>query len=134
MKTDSLQKAVRLAETTGCVFVATSDADGMPHLAAAGKLSYAGKKNVAVTEWFCPGTVANLDNNKYVSIVVWDKDADTGFQLLGRLEKIVDLGVLDGYAPALEKKPPLPQVQRQLLIRIEKILDFKLGPHSDVEE
>jgi hypothetical protein len=134
MKIDSLQKAVRLAETTGCVFIATSDAKGMPHLAAAGKLSHAGKKNVTVTEWFCPGTVANLDANKCVSIVVWDKESDNGFQMLGQLEKIEDLGVLDGYAPGLEGKPPLPQVQRRLLIRIEKILDFKQGPHSDIEE
>ena len=134
MKKEKLEKVTCLAEKAGYVFIATADAAGQPHLAAAGKLGLADEDCVTVTEWFCPGTVANLHTNKCVSIVVWAKDSDSGYQLLGRLEKTEDLGVLDGYAPGLEGEPPLPQVEKQLLIRIEKILDFKLAPHSDVEE
>ncbi len=37
------------------------------------------------------------------------------------------------YAPGLEGEPPLPQVKKQLMIEVEKVIEFKLGPHSDVE-
>lgn len=133
MKAEKLEEIVRLAEKVEHVLVATSDPGGMPHVTAAGKLELAPQGRVTVTEWFCPGTVANLHTNKCISVVVWAKDSDSGYQLLGRLDKIKDLGVLDGYAPGLEGDPPLPQVEKQLLIEVEKVIEFKLGPHSDVE-
>jgi hypothetical protein len=134
MKAEKLGEVVHLAEKVGHVFVATADPGGMPHVAAAGKLELAPEDRVTVTEWFCPGTVANLHVNKCISVVVWAKDPDSGYQLLGRLDKIKDLGILDGFAPGLEGEPPLPQVEKQLLIKVEKIIEFKLGPHSDVED
>jgi len=134
MKPDSLADAVNLAREIGHVFVATADATAMPHIAAAGRLAPAPNRCVTVTEWFCPGTVANLQQNKHVAIVVWNRDSDTGYQLIGEVQESRDLGILDGYAPALEGRPPLPQVQRQLLIKVERILDFKLAPHSDTED
>jgi len=134
MKTNTLQKAIKLAQRTGSVFVATCSAGAMPHIASAGRIELANEASVAVTEWFCPGTVANLHANSCVAIVVWDAQADNGYQLLGRLEKIEDKGILDGYAPAIESKGPMPQVQKRLVVRVERILEFKLGPHSDVED
>lgn len=133
MKAEKLGEVVHLAEKVGHVFVATADPGGMPHITAAGKLELAPEGRVTVTEWFCPGTVANLHANKCISVVVWAKDFDSGYQLLGRLDKIKNLGILDGYAPGLEGEPPLPQVEKQLLIKVEKIIEFKLGPHSDVK-
>jgi hypothetical protein len=134
MKAERLRGVVHLAEKVGHVFVATADPGGMPHVTTAGKLELAPEGRVIVTEWFCPGTVANLHANKYISVVVWAKDSDSGYQLLGRLDKIKDLGILDGYAPELEEEPPLPQVEKQLLIKVEKIIEFKPGPHSDIED
>ncbi len=134
MKTQNLKKVMTLAEKTGFVFIATADTEAVPHLAAAGKLDLTCDDCLELTEWFCPGTVANLQHNRAISIVVWDKPSDTGYQLIGRVEKIDDMGVLDGYAPGLDTAPPLPQVRRRLLIRTERIIDFKLAPHSDVEE
>jgi hypothetical protein len=134
MKDDKLEKVVRLAKDLGYVLIATADRRGMPHIAAAGKLEYAGGQNVAVKEWFCPGTVANLDVNKCVSIVAWRRQPDSGYQLLGTVTKILDVGVLDGYAPELERVHPIPQVEKELLIKVEKIIEFKLAPHTDLEE
>jgi hypothetical protein len=65
--------------------------------------------------------------------VVWDTKTDTGFQLLGRTEAMEELGILDGYVPEIEGKSPLPQIQRQLLVRVSKVIDFKHAPHSDLE-
>ena len=33
-----------------------------------------------------------------------------------------------------EGKPPIPQVERELLIRVDKVLAFSHAPHSDAEE
>ena len=126
---EKFRKAVALAEKLRHVFVATADANGLPHLAAAGKLTAESDKRVAVAAWFCPGTVDNLRQ-----LVVWDAAADIGYQLLGEVEKVEELSVLDGYVPGEEEKPPLPQVERQLLVRLEKIIDFSHAPHSDVED
>jgi hypothetical protein len=134
MKEEKIKEAVLLAQKTGHIFLATANTNGMPHVTAAGKLEAAYGGHVTVTEWFCPGTIANLRNNKHVSIIVWDKETDTGYQLLGRWDKINDMEILDGFAPELELEPPLPQIEKQLLIKIEKILAFKVAPHSDLED
>ena len=48
------------------------------------------------------------------------------------MERIDDLAVLDGYIPKVEVAHPLPQTEKQLLIKVEKILDFSLAPHCDL--
>ncbi len=134
MKTGKLAEAVEIATKAGYVVIATADPDGMPHITAAGRIELEGDRMVAITEWFCPGTVANLRENAGVAVVAWHKASDTGFQLLGRLETVKEVAVLDGYAPGLEGEPPLPQVERRLLIHVDRVMDFRLGPHSDTEE
>ena len=131
---DKLEKAVGLSRKTGFVCVATADRNGIPHIATASKMELEDEGCLAITEWFCPGTTANLQTNKFVSIVVWDRDSDSGYQMLGKLERIEELGILNGYAPDIEPWPPLPQVERRLLIKVQKITDFRLGPHSDAED
>ena len=133
MKVETLLKAVAMGERLGHVFVATADRAGLPHLAAAGKLKLGVNNRLLVSAWFCPGTVANLDQNQRVSLVVWDPGQDAGFQLLGTTERIEEMAMMDGIAPGRESAP-LPQVQRRLHIRVDKILDFKHAPHSDQEE
>ena len=136
MKIEMLRETVRLAHAAGFVMIATSSEQGMPHITAAGRLELIDENeaDIAVTEWFCPGTVANLQKNKHVSIVVWTKKLETGFQLLGQLTGVRDIGILDGYSPKREGEHPLPQVEKRLLIKVERILEFRLGPHSDVED
>jgi hypothetical protein len=59
---------------------------------------------------------------------------DNGYQLLGETEKVEDTAIMNGYAPGLEDKSTLPQVERRLLIRVDKIIGFKHSPHTDQEE
>ena len=134
MKAGVLEEVAQLATKAGYVFITTADADKYPHLAVARTMVLKGKGKIAVREWFCPGTIANLQSNSHVSIVVWDKDSDTGYQLLGEMEHMMDTGMTDGYIPKIESKQTLPQVERQLLIRVNKVIDFKRAPHSDIEE
>ena len=106
MNVETLKKAIDLAGKVGHVFVATADDDGLPHVAAAGQIALRERARVALRAWFCPNTTANLDQNRRISLVVWDPAAADGFQLLGDVEKVVDLAVLDGYAPAAETQAP----------------------------
>lgn len=134
MSIDKIKEAVRLAEKLHHIFVATADKEGLPHIAAAGKILLNPDGTIAVTSWFCPASVSNLQDNKKIALVVWDKDEDKGFQLLGEVEDMMELGILDGYVPEVEAKSVLPQVQRQLLVRVDKVIEFKHAPHSDIEE
>lgn len=134
MKMEEIRKAVSDVSWTNPAFIATTDLDGVPHITCAGKLAIENENVLSVTEWFCPGTVANLRRNPNISVAVLDKDTDGGFQFIGMLEKISDVGILDGYAAAVEGKYPIPQVEKQLVVRVKKIMDFSLKPHTDIEE
>ena len=134
MKSEILRSAISLAEKLGHIFVATADSGGTPHVAAAGKLAYDSKDHVSVAAWFCPGTLANLKNNKQISLVVWDAPDDHGFQLLGEVEQIEDMAMLNGFASEMEAPAPLPQVERRLSVRVDKVLHFSHAPHSDIED
>lgn len=133
MNSDKLKGALSLAEKLGHIFVATADSRGLPHIAAAGKLTLHPGGLLAISAWFCPGTVSNLSENRSIALVVWDAKKDIGFQLSGEVKEVQELGVLDGYAPAVEAKMRLPQVQRKLLVELDKIIEFKHAPHSDIE-
>ncbi len=134
MKAAILEKAVQLATKVGYVFIATADANKWPHVAVARTVVLKEEGRIAVNEWFCPGTMSNLQSNSHVSVVVWDENTDTGYQLLGEMEHMMDIGMIEGYTPEMKSKWPLPQVKSQLVIRVSKVTDFKRAPHSDVEE
>ncbi len=133
MDNETLKEAIALAAKIGHVFVATADAHGLPHVAAARSLGAGGPGHVLASAWFCPGTVENLQANTNISVVVWNPLTDQGYQLLGQVERVRDAEVLDGYQPSLEGKQLIPQVSRQLLMRVDRILEFSLAPHTDLE-
>jgi hypothetical protein len=116
----------------GNVFVATADSAGLPHLAASGRIEEEPGGRVAVSEWFCPGTLGNLQRNPQVSIVAWDPQNDTGFQILGVAEGVEETAMMDGFSTDLAKA--LPQVERKIHVRVEKVIDFSRAPHSDLEK
>lgn len=133
MNRETLEEAVALGDEVGYVFVATADAGGLPHLAAAGAVSLETDGRVGVTEWFCPGTMANLEDSRQIALVVWDPEMDRGYQLLGRVTEIKEQAVIDGYVPEAGEGAS-PQVERELVISVEEILHFSQGPHSDEPE
>lgn len=134
MKSETIRSAVRLAEKLGKIFVATADSGGIPHVAAAGELAYDSENHVSIAAWFCPGTLANLKNNKHIALVVWDAADDQGFQLLGEVEQIKEVAMLNGFAPEMAAPAPLPQVERRLSVRVDKVFHFSQAPHSDIED
>ena len=65
-----IERMVELSSRVGFLFIATADRNGMPHMASARQAEYLAGNRFAVTEWFCPGTVANLGENPLLSIVM----------------------------------------------------------------
>jgi len=127
-----IENAVRLADRLEHVFVATADNKGMPHVAVAGKITQKEGSLLGVSSWFCPTTLTNLQMNHHISVVVWDRENDSGYQLIGESERIVDLAMMDGYVPAGEEKA-VPQVEREIILRVIKVIDFMQTLHSDLE-
>jgi hypothetical protein len=132
MKENALKEAASLADR-GLVLVATMDDSETPHIAAAGDISLLGDASIGVTDWFCPGTVANARPGRAVSVVVWAPQDDDGRQLIGKVNRLEDVAVLDGYAPEREQET-IPQVERKLVVDVEQVLRFRKAPHSDQEE
>ncbi|MFP4345155.1 MAG: pyridoxamine 5'-phosphate oxidase family protein [Anaerolineales bacterium] len=134
MNREKLDEAMALSEKLGHVFLATADEDGVPHIAAAGRLSGASGDRVVLEEWFCPGTMENLEETRDIALAVWSAEEDQGYQLIGRVEQIIEMNVLDGYAPGQEERMPVAQIERRLLIQVEQVLDFSQAPHCDVPD
>ena len=134
MNKEVIEKVIEISGSLKHVYVATADEGGLPHVSAAGKLEITPEGNLAVSEWFCPGTLSNARVNPKVSLVVWRPDIDAGYQILGEIIEIRDLAVLDGYVREPRGYSRIPQVERQLIVRVEKVLAFRHAPHSDLEE
>jgi hypothetical protein len=130
----ALDRAVALGRTMQQLFVCTADMQGFPHMAVAGEIKKLSDKGyVAVEEWFCPGTLANVSSNPWTTLVVWDATSDDGYQLVGETLAVEELGILNGYTPQLIGVAPPPQVLRRLVIRVDRIFSFKRAPHTDGE-
>lgn len=132
MKDEFLVKAVTLSQEMGHILVATADNGGLPHMAAAGPLLLLpAEKQVAFEAWSCPHTVSNLSTNRWMALVTWDSKADAGFQILGRVEDVEDMALLDGYAPQLGDEDSVPQAKKRFALRVDKIIRFHRVAHSD---
>jgi hypothetical protein len=130
MDTAKLKDAIVLSGRLKHVFVATVDSGAVPHIAVAGRLAMQGEL-LGVSAWYCPQTLANIEKCRQIAVAVWDKSEDTGFQLIGRCERIEDMAVMDGYAPKVESPGAFPQTEKQLLVRVEKVFHFTQARHSD---
>lgn len=118
------------ANRIGHAFVATADANGNPHLAAGRDVSIVEPAGLVFESWFCQTTLKNLQGNPNLAVVIADPATGNGFQFIGRVERIVDTAVLDGYVPDLEPAG-MPQVQWRLEIRVESVMTFTADAHSD---
>lgn len=132
MKKAMLEKVRKLVQEVGVVYVATSDREGVPHIAAAEGMSFAKEDRIVFKAWFCLKTVENLGQNPRLSLAILHPETGQGYQILGEIERIEQGAVLDGYRPGEDTKwRGYPQAEHQLFIRIEKVSSLNPGPHSD---
>jgi hypothetical protein len=111
--------------------VATSDQSGQPHVAIGEQVVISGDCQLVFENWFCPATLQNIANNTHVSVVAVVPDTGKGYQLIGSVIMSANTALLNGYEPDVEK-PGIPQVLTRFTVRIEKILEFTIGIHSDL--
>jgi len=131
----NLNRAAALARKGGHLFVATADRQGYPHVAPAARMNViAEKEKVEIEAWFCPVTLQNLERNQRVDLVVWDPGLNEGYQVLGRNESVEEIAILDGYDASAVENFRVPQVERRLKMRVEKVLPLRRGAHTDDEE
>jgi len=117
-------------ETIDYAFVASADETGTPHLAAGSDPKIPDSHHLVFDAWFCRKTLRNVALNPRVAVVVLVPGSGAGYQLAGTIEKMVDSALLDGYVPEEEERGT-PQVQSHLVIRVDEVMEFSAGSHSD---
>ncbi|RII27136.1 MAG: pyridoxamine 5'-phosphate oxidase family protein [Geobacter sp.] len=112
-------------------FVASTDSTGNPHLATGCEVRVLDAEHLAFENWFCQTTLRNLGDNPQVAVAVMALDSRTGYQFIGKVAHAFDAAILDGYAPGAEP-PDIPQTLTRFVIRVEKVLAFCSGIHTDL--
>jgi hypothetical protein len=128
MITDNIK---RFIENAKYGIVASSDSLGRPHLAAGSELRVPDPEHLALEAWFCVTTLQNVATNPRVAVIVTDPVSCSGYQLLGRVESSQAIAMIDGFAPEAEV-PGTPQVDTRLEVRIDTVMAFSAGIHSDL--
>ena len=117
-------------EAIPVAIVASTDDAGYPHLAAASGLRVPDGSTLLFENWSCETTLQNVSLNPKVAVAVTAADGKTGYQIIGRVRRLVEEAILNGYAPEVEK-PGTPQTLIQLVIEVEKVMEFSVRMHSD---
>jgi predicted pyridoxine 5'-phosphate oxidase superfamily flavin-nucleotide-binding protein len=124
------EKIKAFAEGIRVAFVASSDRSGMPHLAAFTGMKVADSRHIVFSEWFCPKTIENMSGNPAVAVAVMDAATGRGYQFVGMVEKTSDIGILNGYDAEIAAGES-PQVLYELVVRVDTIMEFSHGVHTD---
>jgi predicted pyridoxine 5'-phosphate oxidase superfamily flavin-nucleotide-binding protein len=123
-------QAKEIASKDPVVYVATSDKEGTPHIAAARGLQVLDDESVAFEDWFCMQTLRNIEENPKIALSLLESGAEHGYQLIGTVVHSTITELLDGYLPSQEQRH-IPQAKHRLHIKVEKVLSLSTGPHSD---
>lgn len=120
-------------EKANILYVSTSSKEGIPHLAAGEKIVIPESGHIKLEAWFCVKTVENLMNNPHIAIVTVDPATKEGYQFIGKVEKIEDKRMMDGFVPDLEEKwAGLSTTEYTLYVEVSEVLKFNTGVHSDL--
>ena len=127
-------KVKSLIEGGELFYVGTSDKKGCVHLAVAEDLKVTGDRHVAFEDWFCYETLENLKANPHITIGVVDPRTKKGYQMIGEVERVNVGAILNGFVGQKEEEwSHYPQSKYQLYIRVDRIFELNIGPHSDEE-
>jgi predicted pyridoxine 5'-phosphate oxidase superfamily flavin-nucleotide-binding protein len=118
-------------EGRGVATVASADASGQPHLAIGNDIRVADDRHILFENWFCQSTLRNIEQNRQISVAVTARDGDYGYQFIGTVVHGFDVAILDGNT---NEKLPVGDLQAlsRLVIRVERVLPFCSGLHSDL--
>lgn len=120
-----------LLENLPYVFVATSDQSGQPHMAIGEQITIKGSSLLIFENWFCPSTLENISANSHISVVAVQPETGKGYQLLGSIITRTHESIPDVFEPAVHI-PEAPRVLTRFTVKVEKVLEFTSGIHSDL--
>lgn len=121
MNSKKLERAIELGRKTGHFFIALMGSDGFPYVNSARQIEKVGDNQVAIEEWICPLTVKHVMEHPKMAVLIWDPTVDNGYEILGEVLMFENQAFLNGFAPEVEESNYLPQVQRKLIIRADRI-------------
>jgi len=124
------EKLKHFIEETNRAFVASADQRARPHLASGRGLTVPDPFHVVFESWFCRKTMENVAEVPRVAFAVVDAATGVGYQLAGAVEECTQIGLLDGLVPEMEE-PGMPQVQWRMTVRVEEVMEFSPGAHTD---
>lgn len=124
------EKITVFVEGIQLAFVASTDREGRPHLAAGKDLKVLDTEHLVFENWFCSTTLRNVAHNPRVAVVVTEPATGNGFQFLGKVTRTTDAALLDGYIPDAEPAE-IPQTLTRFVVQVTQILPFSAGIHSD---
>ena len=76
----------------GYVWVATADPHGETHLAVSNGFQMVDRRTATLSEWCCLRSVGNLRANKRLTVGVWDRQRNEGWQLICESQGIMVTG------------------------------------------
>ena len=114
-------------------YVATSNKDGVPHMAIVKDIEIINDgEQIVFKSWFCIRSLENLDVNLNIALACYNVEKELGYQFIGKVISQNVEAILNGYAPELESvEAETPQTEYKLKIEVESILELHLGTHSD---
>ncbi len=118
MNRRAFEAAATLAKRRQHLLISTADKAGVPHIASVGGIGRLADDKLVLDDWHCPTTRLNLQNNSPITLVVWDIATDTGYQMVGEVEAL---------------QPCLDTYDGELVARINKVVSFSHGRHTDAE-
>jgi predicted pyridoxine 5'-phosphate oxidase superfamily flavin-nucleotide-binding protein len=121
----------RFVEAQGVATVASADAEGRPHLALGSGIKVLDDEHLLFENWFCQTTLRNVEQNQRVAVAVMAHDSASGYQFIGSVVHGFDVAMLGGYTTSELPVSDL-QVLTRLVVRVEGVLAFCSGIHSDL--
>jgi len=63
--------------------------------------------------------------------VLWDPEADLGYQMTGEVNGVQEKAAANGHAPGFDEAASTPKVEKELLVHVENVLLFSHALHRD---
>jgi hypothetical protein len=120
---DKWKQAVRLLAHARHILLATVDETGTPQLTPVEECTPVGEGRLTVRAWIEVPPLEERGGRSRMALLLWDED-DRGWQLTGHTVGEADTAVLDGLAQ-IEEQTHFPQVERDIVMQVEAIEDFR---------
>src|SRR6185503_19726353 len=120
MMDGKLRASVRQAQRLGSFRLITRDSRWISFVEYCTTIELCPSGQVAISGWFYPTTLGNLQHNKEICFVVWDTGVKAGTELLGKLVAIDDLVHANGRTHTSR----IPPSKKRLMVKIEQLIEL----------